>query len=330
MRTKPPEARGHEIPAALARITLALVWVLAGACGGGGGGGGGDDAGSDASDAAHDGGGDDGGLDADVTGTFAIAGTTTGAVEGLVLTLRVDGEAVETLDVSEDAFEFETLLDDGDDYLVSVSPTTTEQACEIASGGAGTIAGANVEDVVVRCVHANEIGNLGNAACEGVTPTLGWSTVAEADAYLVRFSPVLGGADVDVVEDAPSTTLTSTPALAPGNYTIRVAPRRGALQAPFSAPANIGVFETPDGTPTAASPAPACLGTNVMLSASGAEGDEIYRWTGPNGFMRSEDIFSLELISAEMFGTYQVRFVNGPCASAPTDVQVTEETVGCP
>jgi len=77
-----------------------------------------------------------------------------GAVMGLQgAGLRLVNNGGDPIDVVADGpFEFATALVDGAGYEVSVEaqPATPDQSCTV-EGGSGTIAGADVKDVVVRC-----------------------------------------------------------------------------------------------------------------------------------------------------------------------------------
>jgi hypothetical protein len=181
-----------------------------------------------------------------------------------------------------------------------------------------------VTNIEVRCVSMTDLSGLSSASCEDTIPSVGWNAITVAESYLVRFTPVGGGSDIEVTEPAPSTVLTTDPGLGSGNFTVRVAAKRGGLTSPFSPPMNLGVFDALTNAPSATPPAPACVGDNVMLSASGALGDQVYAWSGPNGFMRTEETFGLMLESAASFGTYSVVLRNGPCTSPATEVPVLE------
>ena len=81
--------------------------------------------------------------------TFSVAGTVSGAAAGHTVELQNNG--VNTLTVVADGnFQFPPLAD-GSAYAVSVSAQPAGQTCTV-SNGSGTVSGANVTDVAVKCV----------------------------------------------------------------------------------------------------------------------------------------------------------------------------------
>ncbi|MEM7153834.1 MAG: alkaline phosphatase family protein [Myxococcota bacterium] len=80
--------------------------------------------------------------------------TVGGALEGLqgATVEIINGEDALTLD-ADGPFTFPSIVDDGDDYAVQVQvqPIGPDQTCTVI-GGEGTVAGADIEDIVVRCV----------------------------------------------------------------------------------------------------------------------------------------------------------------------------------
>lgn len=74
-----------------------------------------------------------------------------GLVSGLSGTVILQNNGAEDLAMEEDGeFEFDTLLNDGDAYEVSVLEHPSGQTCSIA-GGVGEISGGDVNDVQVTC-----------------------------------------------------------------------------------------------------------------------------------------------------------------------------------
>lgn len=82
--------------------------------------------------------------------TFTVGGTVTGLV-GTGLKLRLNSGSNLPI-AGNGAFAFTTPMSNGDTYTVSVTaqPTGPAQTC-VVSNGSGTIAGANVTDVLVDC-----------------------------------------------------------------------------------------------------------------------------------------------------------------------------------
>jgi sugar lactone lactonase YvrE len=85
------------------------------------------------------------------TTTYTIGGTVGGLAPGNSVVLRNNGGNDLTVNAN-GSFVFGTPVADGGAYAVTVltQPTTPNQVCVVASG-AGTVAGANVTNVVVTC-----------------------------------------------------------------------------------------------------------------------------------------------------------------------------------
>lgn len=78
---------------------------------------------------------------------YTVGGTVSGlGASGLVL----QNNNGDDLSVTGSSFEFDTALDDGSGYAVTVSAQPTGQVCTVTNGS-GTVAGADVTDVVVAC-----------------------------------------------------------------------------------------------------------------------------------------------------------------------------------
>ncbi|MEM7053212.1 MAG: choice-of-anchor D domain-containing protein [Pseudomonadota bacterium] len=87
-----------------------------------------------------------------VTDQFTIGGTVSG-LNGTGLVLQNNGGDDLAVPVNE-SFTFPAALDDGDSYAVTVltQPSTSRaQQCEVTNGS-GTLAGADVDDVVISCI----------------------------------------------------------------------------------------------------------------------------------------------------------------------------------
>lgn len=109
--------------------------------------------------------------------------------------------------------------------------------------------------------------------------------------------------------------------LAPGNYTnIRV-----TLNGCTSAAAGPLVLNSPNppATPTAASNAPICVGTNLTLSATSTNtGVVTYNWSGPNNFSSAVANPVIPNAGTIHSGTYQVTATVNGCVSAAGSVNV--------
>ena len=85
--------------------------------------------------------------------TYSVGGTVSG-LTGVDLTLQ--NNDADTLAVAADGpFTFVTELADGSDYLVTVSAQPTGQTCNVTNGS-GTLAGADITDVIVTCLTQTE------------------------------------------------------------------------------------------------------------------------------------------------------------------------------
>jgi hypothetical protein len=104
---------------------------------------------------------DDRGLDSGSAYIFnisrhSISGTVSGLASGNALVLQ-NNESDDLVRSENGQFEFNTVLDDGSSYAVSVltQPTSPNQTCTVSGGsngdGSGTIAGADVSDILVTC-----------------------------------------------------------------------------------------------------------------------------------------------------------------------------------
>lgn len=78
--------------------------------------------------------------------------TVSGTIDGLLGTVVLQNNLTDNLSVSADGtFTFATKLDDAAAYSVTVLTNPTGQNCTVDSGGSGTIATADVTDVVINC-----------------------------------------------------------------------------------------------------------------------------------------------------------------------------------
>ena len=89
-----------------------------------------------------------------VSDAFTIGGRVSG-LAGAGLTLRLNGGNDLTI-VDNGAFAFETALQSGDSYAVSVrrQPTNPTQVCTVRNG-AGTVGGASVSNIAIDCASSS-------------------------------------------------------------------------------------------------------------------------------------------------------------------------------
>ncbi|WNG61205.1 hypothetical protein F0U59_45735 [Archangium gephyra] len=97
---------------------------------------------------------------------YSVGGTLSG-LSGGALTLQLNGQQSLTRSAN-GPFSFETPLEDGSDYAVTVTSAPTEQECSV-EGGTGKVAGADVSSIQVRC--ATRTYSLGGTV-EGLRGTL--------------------------------------------------------------------------------------------------------------------------------------------------------------
>ncbi len=86
-----------------------------------------------------------------ITNTYTVGGSVTGLATGNSVVLQNNG--VDNLEVALDGtFTFATALDDESSYNVTVftQPTVPNQTCTV-TGGSGTLAGANIDNITVTC-----------------------------------------------------------------------------------------------------------------------------------------------------------------------------------
>lgn len=127
--------------------------------------------------------------------TFSIGGTVGGLASGATVVLQNNG--ADNLSVSTNGpFTFDTELEDGEDYIVTVfqQPANPSQTCTVANGS-GAVTGAGVTDVEVTCVTN--------------TFTIGGTVSGlDGDGLVLQNN---GGDDLAISEDGPFTFATELP-----------------------------------------------------------------------------------------------------------------------
>jgi hypothetical protein len=99
--------------------------------------------------------------------TFTVGGTVTG-LTGAGLELQNMG--ADTLPIAADGpFTFDTALEVGFSYVVTVSTQPSGQTCTV-SNGSGTISDANIDDVLVTCADNPAPGFTINGTVAGLGP----------------------------------------------------------------------------------------------------------------------------------------------------------------
>jgi hypothetical protein len=118
-----------------------------------------------------------------ITNQYSVGGTVSGLANGSSVTLQ--NNAGDDLVVSaEGNFTFNTLLDDGTAYDVSVltQPTSPHQLCTV-SYSSGFLTGENVTDIQVYC--ASQVHTIGGAVSDLASGNFVTLSINNGDEYLV-------------------------------------------------------------------------------------------------------------------------------------------------
>jgi hypothetical protein len=177
-----------------------LLAALLAACGGGGGGGGGS---GDAPAAS------------DRSATYTIGGTVTGlSGTGLVL---LNGPDSVSLPATATGFTFQTSLQPGAGYAVTVGTQPTGQTCTVANGS-GTVAAAHITNVQVNCAASMVSlgGSITGLKAEGLSLSNGTETLTfprtQVGFTFQTLVPVGSRFEVVVTSQPALQTCTVTPA----------------------------------------------------------------------------------------------------------------------
>ena len=123
------------------------------------------------------------------------------------------------------------------------------------------------------------------------------------------------------IRDRPELIFIAAIAADGGNYTVTV--NNGGCPSDPSDPIEITVQPPLEGDITMEPTGGVCEGETVTLTAPSAEG-ATYEWTGPNGFTSTEETITLENVTADNNGDYEVTVtVNGcPTNFGPTTLAI--------
>jgi hypothetical protein len=83
--------------------------------------------------------------------TYTIGGTVTGIPASQSLVIQNNGGDDLTI-TADGSFEFSTALADGSTYTVTIGTDPTSATCTITSGATGTVAAADVTNVIIDCI----------------------------------------------------------------------------------------------------------------------------------------------------------------------------------
>ena len=124
-----------------------------------------------------------------VVPTFTLGGTVTG-LAGSGLVLNRNGAIDQVQPVADGAYSFPRHVTSGTSYAITVGtqPTNPAQICTVSNGN-GTVAGANITNILVNCTTPQPIGSLdsGFGALGKVTGATGGANVlaVQADGKLL-------------------------------------------------------------------------------------------------------------------------------------------------
>jgi hypothetical protein len=176
----------------------------------------------------------------DAAGPFAVSGTVSGLPAGGTVTLTLDGQ--NPISTGNGPFAFPATLHTGDAYTVAATAVTAGSSC-VVQNGTGTVAGADVTGVDVRCGSANAaLASLsisqGELAPAFTSDTLAYTTSIRVSALF-----------------PPPTTITVTATTSAPNATITVAGTKatsGSPSAPIALKSGVDAIDVtvtaPDGT----------------------------------------------------------------------------------
>ncbi|MCE3281490.1 MAG: cell surface protein [Chitinophagaceae bacterium] len=190
----------------------------------------------------------------------------------------------------------------------------------IATATVGNCPSAPGSTVVVVNPTANINGTANNPTnCATTTGSITLTGLVPSTSYTVNYTQGATPQTATLSSDAGGTLV--IPNLAAGTYTnISVALN--------NCPSNvIGPFTlvdpTPPATPTAGSNGPVCSGNTLNLTASTTSpGTASYAWSGPNGFVSTDQNPSITNVTTAATGTYTVAVTINSCTSAAGTVNV--------
>ncbi|HEX8154130.1 MAG TPA: hypothetical protein VF698_13435 [Thermoanaerobaculia bacterium] len=239
---------------------------------------------------------------ASVCGTLPTPASITAPVAGVTYTWSITGG---TLDPSSGTSVTFTPAAIGTNVVLTA--TASQNGCSSAAANA----------TVIVAVPLSPVAMNGGAACTGGTIKLMASGVAGATYQWT------GPNGFTSTEQNP--ILANATAAHAGNYSVVA--RIGSCN---SAPATTTVVvHPPTPAPIASNSGATCAGSSVALSASTVAG-ATYFWTGPNGFLSTEQHPVINNLTVAAAGTYSVvAFVDG-CASPAASTTVTVAAAGCP
>ncbi|HEX6914148.1 MAG TPA: PKD domain-containing protein [Chitinophagaceae bacterium] len=196
---------------------------------------------------------------------------------------------------------------DGGTYTV----TATLGSCASATGSAV---------VIVNPTPNISSGTVNNPAnCASTTGSIQLNGLAASTAYIVHYTQNGNPQTATISTDASGSLV--IPNLPAGSYTNLWVELNNC-------PSNVvGPFTlsdpTPPATPLAGSNGPICSGNTLTLTANSATPGVAYNWSGPNGFISTQQNPSITNATVAAGGTYSVTATLNGCTSAAGTVDVT-------
>jgi fibronectin type 3 domain-containing protein len=178
----------------------------------------------------------------------------------------------------------------------------------------------------VRLLAANPPGGV-SATGGNSQVGLSWNAFTGANSYNIKRATASGGpyTTISTPGSVTATSFTDSTAVN-GNtyyYVISAATVYGESGDSAEVPGTAAC--TPPAAPTAGNDGPICSGSTLNLTASTVAG-ATYSWTGPNGFVSTDQNPSIAGATAAASGVYSVTVTVGGCTSDPatTTAVVTE------
>ncbi|RXF71615.1 gliding motility-associated C-terminal domain-containing protein [Arcticibacter tournemirensis] len=216
-------------------------------------------------------------------------------------------------------------------FFFTTPSNTSEVVLNIRNNGTGGLGNDLVlDDITFRPCGPNVLvstssGNTLTNFCEGddVNLELVASVSGEFLNPLTQWQRYDGTAWRDVTGEVTDRLQVSFADAPPGNYLYRLSVGEPATFGSERCRINSNVFTiavNPKPVPTVRNDGPVCYGDNLALAA---QGGTLYKWTGPNGFVSSEQSPVIRNITAAAAGVYQVT-VTSAAGCIQTDQTMVE------
>jgi len=154
-------------------------------------------------------------------------------------------------------------------------------------------------------------GTAGNSVV-----ALNWNAVSGASGYNVKRSLAKSGPFSQLAAGLSGTNYVDSAVTNNTTYYYAVSAIVSGCASTNSAPFSATPYCTPPLAPSAGNNGPVWIGTTLKLTASTVPGAS-YNWTGPNGFVSTNQNPSITGATTNAAGTYSVVAAAGGCASQP-------------